>query len=37
MMIKLHHLHLCSKDLTGMEAFYRSALDLTPRAIACIP
>jgi len=30
MKIKLHHLNLCSKDVTGMEAFYRSVLDLAP-------
>jgi len=26
--IKLHHLNLCSKDVPGMEAFYRSVLGL---------
>ena len=30
MKIKLHHLNLCSKDVAGMEAFYRSVLDLAP-------
>lgn len=30
MKIKLHHLNLCSKDVRGMEAFYRSVLDLEP-------
>jgi hypothetical protein len=30
MKIKLHHLNLCSMDIPGMEAFYRSVLDLTP-------
>ena len=30
MKIKLHHLNLCSKDVAGMEAFYRSVLDLEP-------
>ena len=30
MQIKLHHLNLCSKDVAGMEAFYRSVLDLAP-------
>ena len=28
MQIKLHHLNLCSKDVPGMEDFYRSVLDL---------
>ena len=28
MKIKLHHLNLCSKDVTGMG--YRSVLDLAP-------
>jgi glyoxylase I family protein len=30
MKIKLHHLNLCSKDVPGMEEFYRSVLDLAP-------
>lgn len=30
MRIKLHHVNLCSKDVAGMEAFYRSILDLRP-------
>ena len=30
MKIKLHHLNLCSKDVAGMEDFYRSVLDLEP-------
>ena len=30
MKIKLHHLNLCSKDVAGMEAFYRTVLDLAP-------
>ncbi len=30
MQIKLHHVNLCSKDVAGMEAFYRSILDLQP-------
>src|SRR5690348_6495579 len=30
MKIKLHHLNLCSKDVAGMEEFYRSVLDLAP-------
>ena len=30
MKIKLHHLNLCSKDVAGMEDFYRSVLDLAP-------
>lgn len=30
MRIKLHHVNLCSKDVAGMEAFYRSVLDLQP-------
>jgi len=30
MKIKLHHLNLCSKDVAGMEACYRSVLDLEP-------
>ena len=30
MNIKLHHLNLCSKDVSGMEDFYRSVLDLQP-------
>ena len=30
MKIKLHHLNLCSKDVPGMEEFYRSVLDLDP-------
>lgn len=30
MQIKLHHLNLCSKDVPGMEDFYRSVLDLQP-------
>ncbi len=30
MRIKLHHVNLCSKDVPGMEAFYRSILDLQP-------
>jgi catechol 2,3-dioxygenase-like lactoylglutathione lyase family enzyme len=30
MKIKLHHLNLCSKDVSGLEAFYRSVLDLEP-------
>ena len=30
MNIKLHHLNLCSKDVAGMEDFYRSVLDLAP-------
>jgi hypothetical protein len=30
MNIKLHHLNLCSKDVAGMEDFYRSVLDLEP-------
>ena len=28
MKLKLHHLNLCSKDVSGMEEFYRSVLDL---------
>jgi glyoxylase I family protein len=30
MKLKLHHLNLCSKDVAGMEEFYRSVLDLAP-------
>src|SRR4051812_10279708 len=30
MKIKLHHLNLCSKDVPGMEDFYRSVLNLEP-------
>jgi glyoxylase I family protein len=30
MNIKLQHLNLCSKDVSGMEDFYRSVLDLQP-------
>ena len=30
MQIKLHHLNLGPKDVAGMEAFYRSVLDLAP-------
>ena len=30
MKIKLHHLNRCSKDVAGMEEFYRSVLDLAP-------
>jgi glyoxylase I family protein len=30
MRIKLHHLNLCSKNVAGMEDFYRSVLDLEP-------
>ena len=32
MKIKLHHLNLCSKDVAGMEAPYRSVLDLEPES-----
>ncbi|HME27384.1 MAG TPA: hypothetical protein VKI44_39700 [Acetobacteraceae bacterium] len=32
MKIKLHHLNLCSKDVAGMEALYRSVLDLEPES-----
>ena len=31
MKIKLHHLNLCSKNVAGMEEFYRSVLDLEPQ------
>jgi catechol 2,3-dioxygenase-like lactoylglutathione lyase family enzyme len=30
MKIKLHHLNLCSKDVPGMDEFYRTVLDLQP-------
>ena len=30
MKLKLHHLNLCSKNVAGMEEFYRSVLDLAP-------
>jgi catechol 2,3-dioxygenase-like lactoylglutathione lyase family enzyme len=30
MKIKLHHLNLCSKDVAGMDTFYRKILDLEP-------
>jgi len=32
MNIKLHHLNLCSKDVPGMEEFYRSVLELQPES-----
>lgn len=30
MKIKLHHVNVCSKDVPGLEAFYRDVLDLQP-------
>src|SRR5208337_419881 len=30
MKIKLHQMNLCSTDVPGMEAFYRTVLDLKP-------
>lgn len=30
MKIKLHHVNVCSKDVPGLEAFYRDVLDLAP-------
>ena len=30
MKIKLHHVNVCSKDVPGLEAFYRDVLDLEP-------
>ena len=30
MKIKLHHVNLCSSNVSAMEAFYRTVLDLTP-------
>ena len=30
MKIKLHHVNVCSKDVSGLEAFYRDVLDLQP-------
>lgn len=30
MRIKLHHVNLCTRDVAGMDAFYRSALGLQP-------
>jgi catechol 2,3-dioxygenase-like lactoylglutathione lyase family enzyme len=30
MQIKFHHLNLCSKDVAGMDEFYRSVLGLEP-------
>jgi glyoxylase I family protein len=30
MKIKLHHVNVCSKDVPGLEKFYREALDLKP-------
>lgn len=30
MRIKLHHVNVCSKDVPGLEAFYRDVLDLQP-------
>jgi glyoxylase I family protein len=28
--IKLHHVNVCSKDVPGLEEFYRDVLDLAP-------
>jgi glyoxylase I family protein len=30
MKIKLHHVNVCSKDVPGLEQFYRDVLDLAP-------
>jgi glyoxylase I family protein len=30
MKIKLHHVNVCSKDVPGLEKFYRDVLDLEP-------
>ena len=30
MKIKLHHVNVCSKDVPGLEEFYRDVLDLAP-------
>lgn len=30
MKIKLHHVNFCSKDVSAMDEFYRSVLDLEP-------
>jgi glyoxylase I family protein len=30
MKIKLHHVNVCSKDVPGLEEFYREVLDLAP-------
>src|SRR4029453_3153759 len=30
MRIKLHHVNLCSKDVSAMDEFYRTVLDLQP-------
>jgi glyoxylase I family protein len=30
MQLKLHHVNLCSKDVPGLEAFYRDVLGLAP-------
>lgn len=30
MKIKLHHVNVCSKDVPGLEEFYRDVLDLEP-------
>ncbi len=32
MKLKLHHLNLCSKDVPGMEEFYRSVMALHPES-----
>ena len=30
MKIKLHHVNVCSKNVPGLEEFYRDVLDLQP-------